>query len=110
MWPQEHSVLPVLYATQWLMTTFACPFPFHFAARVVDLLLASNDSEILLTASMAVMARLAPALLATDDFEGLVRTLKMTPVDWDDATCREVLDMALAVPLSREEAQVGQRQ
>lgn len=30
---------PLLYAAQWLMTTYACPFPQHVAARVMDCLL-----------------------------------------------------------------------
>jgi hypothetical protein len=29
----------VLYASQWIMTTYCCPFPVHFAARLVDVML-----------------------------------------------------------------------
>lgn len=96
-------MLPVLYATQWLMTAFACPFPFQFAARIVDILLRDSGSDILLSASMAVMARLQPCLMEQHDFEALVRCLKMDPVDWDDVVCRDVIDTALLTPLTVEE-------
>jgi hypothetical protein len=33
------AVPSVLYASQWIMTSFACPFPPPFAARVIDVLL-----------------------------------------------------------------------
>ncbi len=29
----------VLYASQWLMTIYAAPFPVHFAARLIDIML-----------------------------------------------------------------------
>lgn len=43
--PQLHAHLlaaglpAVLYASQWIMTVFACPFPVHFAARLLDVIL-----------------------------------------------------------------------
>jgi hypothetical protein len=43
--PQLHQHLldaglpALLYAAQWLMTCYACPFPIHVAARVLDVLL-----------------------------------------------------------------------
>lgn len=30
---------PVLYASQWLLTAYACPFPTHFCARLLDIML-----------------------------------------------------------------------
>jgi hypothetical protein len=33
------AVPSVLYASQWVMTAFACPFPASFAARIIDVLL-----------------------------------------------------------------------
>lgn len=35
----SHAVLPVLYASSWLLTCFAADFPLHFAGRVMDVLL-----------------------------------------------------------------------
>jgi hypothetical protein len=43
--PQLHQHLldaglpALLYAAQWLMTCYACPFPIHVAARMLDVLL-----------------------------------------------------------------------
>lgn len=36
---EAHAVLPVLYASSWLLTCFAADFPLHFAGRVMDVLL-----------------------------------------------------------------------
>lgn len=44
-YPQLHQHLldaglpALLYAAQWYMTTYSCPFPLHVAARVLDILL-----------------------------------------------------------------------
>lgn len=32
-------VAPVLYASQWFLTLFACPFPSHFSARIMDIIM-----------------------------------------------------------------------
>ena len=36
---QEHSAIPVLYASSWLLTAFASDFPIFFASRVMDIIL-----------------------------------------------------------------------
>lgn len=36
---QVHGVPSVLYVSQWLMTLYATPFPTHFSARVIDVML-----------------------------------------------------------------------
>lgn len=41
---------PVLYASQWFLTLFACPFPSAFSARIIDIILLEGHSEILLQA------------------------------------------------------------
>ena len=35
----EHGIPSVLYVSQWLMTVFATPFPSHFSARIIDIML-----------------------------------------------------------------------
>ena len=47
---QANTVAPVLYASQWFLTLFACPFPSAFSARVIDIILTEGHSEILLQA------------------------------------------------------------
>lgn len=49
-WSQANTVAPVLYASQWFLTLFACPFPSAFSARVIDIILTEGHSEILLQA------------------------------------------------------------
>ena len=38
---------PVLYASQWFLTLFSCPFPAAFSCRIIDTVLAEGHSEIL---------------------------------------------------------------
>ncbi len=40
---ESHAVLPVLYASSWLLTCFAADFPLHFAGRVMDVLLTGHQ-------------------------------------------------------------------
>jgi len=40
-------VAPVLYASQWFLTLFSCPFPAAFSCRIIDTVLAEGHSEIL---------------------------------------------------------------
>jgi Rab-GTPase-TBC domain len=55
---QVNTVAPVLYASQWFLTLFACPFPSAFSARVIDIILAEGNSEILLQVCLsAVLSR-----------------------------------------------------
>lgn len=45
---QEHNVVPVLYASQWFLTVFSCPFLSAFACRIIDVILAEGHTEIML--------------------------------------------------------------
>ena len=47
---QDASVVPVLYASQWFLTLFSCPFPAAFACRIIDTIIAEGHSQILLQA------------------------------------------------------------
>lgn len=60
-WLQANTVAPVLYASQWFLTLFACPFPSAFSARVIDIILTEGHSEILLQACISAEETL-PAL------------------------------------------------
>ena len=81
--PQLHQHLleaglpALLYAAQWLMTTYSCPFPVHVAARVLDVLLQSGSDTILPRLGLEVMRELQPHLLELDDFEALITYLKV---------------------------------
>ena len=53
---QVNTVAPVLYASQWFLTLFACPFPSAFSARVIDIILTEGHSEILLQACLPALS------------------------------------------------------
>jgi Rab-GTPase-TBC domain len=53
---QVNTVAPVLYASQWFLTLFACPFPSAFSARVIDIILAEGNSEILLQVCLPTLS------------------------------------------------------
>ncbi|KAF6259841.1 rab-GTPase-TBC domain-containing protein [Scenedesmus sp. NREL 46B-D3] len=107
--PQLHQHLldaglpALLYAAQWLMTCYACPFPMHVAARVIDVLLQAEDEAVLLRLGLAVMAALQQGLLELDDFEALITHLKVQPLSWPMHTHRNVLSEALHGPASNAE-------
>ena len=73
---QAYSAVPVLYASQWLLTCFACPFSAPVACRVIDALLLENRPHCLLRVALALLAELEPDLLALDDFEELITFIK----------------------------------
>jgi hypothetical protein len=47
---QQHCVPCVLYVSQWLLTSFACPFPAYFAAQLVDIMLTESSDRIVMQA------------------------------------------------------------
>ena len=61
---QEHTVAPVLYASQWFLTLFSCPFPAAFSCRIIDTVLAEGHSEILQQVRCSIRASAAPAAVA----------------------------------------------
>ena len=70
-------MVPVLYASTWLMTAFSCPFSTAFAGRVIDVMLLERRTHILLRAALAVLADCEADLLQLHDFEELITYLKV---------------------------------
>ncbi|GBF95156.1 hypothetical protein Rsub_07740 [Raphidocelis subcapitata] len=96
---QSAGLPAVLYASQWFMTLFAAPFPVHVSARVVDALLQSRDDGVLPRVGLALLEALQGELLALDDFEAIITSVKVTPLSWPVAVYRHVLDRALSAEL-----------
>jgi hypothetical protein len=70
---EAHAVLPVLYASSWLITCFASDFPFHFAARVMDVLLTGHHvASPVLKIAVALVTSCQHDLLNMHDFEEMV--------------------------------------
>ena len=105
---QDLGIPPVLYAAQWLLTAFACPFPPAVAARVIDAVLLERSPAPLLRAALAVAVALGPALLAAPtDFEQALKVLKLRPAAWTAEESRIVLSRGLCgdlVPAGAVEA------
>ncbi len=94
---------PVLYAAQWWLTAFSCPFPVGFSARLLDVALAEGSGAVFHRAALAVMAEAEGELLVRDDFEALLTYLKVEPGAWPTARLRRVLNAALASPVGDAE-------
>lgn len=74
---QEYTALPVLYASQWFLTCFSCPFPAKFACRVIDVLLQEQRPHVLLRVALAVVAECEADILQLHDFEDIITFLKV---------------------------------
>lgn len=74
---QEYTALPVLYASQWFLTCFSCPFPANFACRVIDVLLQEQRPHVLLRVALAVVAECEADILQLHDFEDIITFLKV---------------------------------
>lgn len=90
-----HGAAPVLFASQWFLTAFSCPFPVGFACRLIDVMLAEDSDAVLMRVALAVMAECEPELLMQDDFEELLMYLKVEPVRWNTHRLRRVLNAAI---------------
>jgi len=100
---EKKGVLPVLYASQWFLSLFSCPFPIHFCARMIDIMLLQGKDGILLRAAVSVMAEFEAELLMQDDFEELLTYLKVDPLRWDIDRLRRVINAAINSPISDAE-------
>ena len=71
----------MLYASQWFLTCFSCPFPAKFACRVIDVLLQEAQPHVLLRVALAVVAECEADILQLHDFEDIITFLKVRPVN-----------------------------
>lgn len=104
---ETHAVVPVLYASQWLLTCFSCPFPVNMSCRLIDIMLLENSDAILLRCAMCILAECEAELLMQDDFEELLTYLKVAPLQWNHLRQRRVIDAALASPITNEELETA---
>lgn len=74
---ESNGIPAVLYASQWFLTCFACPFPPSFVARVIDIMLIENDMNALQRVAFAVLAECAEDVIHLNDFEDILTCLKV---------------------------------
>lgn len=75
---QSYTALPVLYASQWFLTCFSCPFPAKFACRVIDVMLQEQRAHVLLRVALAIVAEVEAEILELHDFEDIITYLKVS--------------------------------
>ena len=94
----EAGVPAALYAAQWLLTSFAAPFPPAFAARMLDAVLIEGSINPLLRVSVAATKACEAKLMATPrgDFEAAVGVVKLVPAAWRRDEARAVITAGLS--------------
>eukprot|EP00884_Botryococcus_braunii_P004172 jgi/Botrbrau1/13756/Bobra.0056s0013.2 len=90
------AALPVLYASQWFLTAYSCPFPSAFACRVIDIMLTEQRGDMLLRTGLAIIAHIKDQLRRLDDFEDIITYLKVEPMKWSPQRMRQVLNFAVS--------------
>lgn len=93
---ESHGVLPVLFASSWFLTCFAGDFPFHFAARVMDLIITDTYGfSTTMKVAVHILESCADALLQMSDMEDMVDLLKREVPKWPRYKLQELLTEAL---------------
>jgi len=103
-----HAVLPVLYASGWLLTCFAADFPLSFASRVMDLVMTDCYAAPLMKVAVHILERCSDALLKMSDMEDMVNLLRQEVPRWPRAALQDFLTEALSRPWSSRQLAVLQ--
>eukprot|EP00887_Chlorella_sp_A99_P005325 scaffold1.g5325.t1 len=119
---EAHAVLPVLYASSWLLTCFASDFPIAFAARVLDLVITDCWAAPMLKArarmgrsrcqaggnavAVGIMRQCEMLLLEMEDFEMMVDVIRQDIPKWPAEELQELLTEALSKPWTPRQLKV----
>lgn len=103
---ETHAVLPVLYASSWLLTCFAADFPLSFAARVMDLVVTDSYAAPLMKVAVHILERCSKQLLEMDDMEAMVHLLKQEVPRWPRSALQDLLTESLGRPWSARQSAV----
>ncbi|KAL0055234.1 hypothetical protein WJX82_009129 [Trebouxia sp. C0006] len=93
---EGHGVLPVLYLSSWLLTSFGSDFPLFFSSRVLDVVLTGSYPHSVLKVAMTLLTHCGKALLALDDMEQVVHYLKAEVPNWSREVLQDILSDALS--------------
>ncbi|KAL0035935.1 hypothetical protein WJX77_008299 [Trebouxia sp. C0004] len=91
-----HGVLPVLYLSSWLLTSFGSDFPLFFSSRVLDVVLTGSYPHAVLKVALTLLRHCGKALLALDDMEQVVHYLKAEVPNWSREVLQDILSDALS--------------
>ena len=95
--------MSVLYASQWFLSLFSCPFPVPFCSRLLDVIFLEGGDNILQRVAISIMAEFEAELMMQDDFEELLTYLKVAPLRWDHIRLQKVINSATNSPISDAE-------
>lgn len=100
---ESNGATPVLYASQWFLSLFSCPFPVPFCARIIDIMLLEGKDGIIIRTAIAIMGECEAELMMQENFEELLMYLKVDPLRWDSIRLRRVLNGGINSPITDEE-------
>ncbi|KAI8114040.1 hypothetical protein M9434_002166 [Picochlorum sp. BPE23] len=100
---ESNGATPVLYASQWFLSLFSCPFPVPFCARIIDIMLLEGSDAIILRTAIAIMGECEAELMMQENFEELLMYLKVDPLRWDSIRLRRVVNGGINSPITDEE-------
>lgn len=97
---EERMVLPVLYASGWLLTCFASEFPIKFSARVMDVMVTDSYDLPMMKVAYHILSRWKDDILKLEDMEEIVDLLRKTIPSLPESTLQDLLTTALGTPWS----------
>eukprot|EP00890_Picochlorum_soloecismus_P001828 jgi/Picsp_1/2646/NSC_00876-R1_gtpase activator nb4s evi5 (contains tbc domain) calmodulin-binding protein pollux (contains ptb and tbc domains) len=100
---ESQGAVSVLYASQWFLSLFSCPFPVPFCSRLLDVMFLQGSDSILQRVSISIMAEFEAELMMQDDFEELLTYLKVAPLRWDHIRLQKVINSSTNSPISDAE-------
>ncbi|MEW5300973.1 MAG: hypothetical protein WDW38_005115 [Sanguina aurantia] len=92
------GVVPVYYASGWLMTAFSCDFPISFAARIMDAMMTDKCDFALLKVAATLLEHCEHKLRSLHHLEDILTYLKAEVPAWDEASLHAVLTSAFSKP------------
>ena len=100
---EKHMVLPVLYASSWLLTCFASEFPTKFAARVMDVIITDSYHLPIMKVSLSILERCTDDILEMDSMEDIVDLIRKKVPKWPENLLQDLLTSSLGTSWSEEQ-------
>lgn len=103
---EENMILPVLYASSWLLTCFASEFPIKFAARVMDVVITDSYDTPMMKVALELLIRCKEEIMKMDDMEDIVDLLRKQLPKWPESKLQDLLTCALGSQWTPEQAEI----
>jgi hypothetical protein len=97
---ETHMVLPVLYASSWLLTCFASEFPIKFAARVMDVIITNSYHLPIMKVSIAILERCKNEILQLNNMEDIIHLIRNEVPKWPENILQDLLTASLSTSWS----------